>query len=496
MNEVARKKEIFVEAIWERLRDTTTGRDEPDSALAAFRLYRDLSPASRSLNAVALELHRQVQPQAEEAPRSLVGQVETWSGQWWWLFRTRAWDDEQDRIRCEERRERLRTAVALQKQDSQFASHVLMGVLKKMLVSVQADPTLKGVSDQQLARDAQRVMRAFPELQEAERKLSAQRPKQGPGTDAQISTENLKWEWAGPVYNREEGDGTMKEGREFQGEPGLDEQAEGCGQEQKRAREVLSWRDQLWVRQVDLETGKPEPPRAFCAFTLFRDLPPHQRTLRKVTALSRGTTGTAESGRTPARTRRREHVSATVENWSTKWKWKKRAQAWDDEQDRVRRRAEQKEVERMRLEHGQQLHLARQVMRILIGALSKRVRGAFFAGEEAKLVRCASESIPLIARLQEAERALYGDGTDYEERQTATYEGTALFGWEDVNCACGHPHARHDQVNEDWSIVPCTIEGCACRKFRKPEPEELEAAVVESRGGLPAHLEVASPSMD
>ena len=433
MNAVGSTPEISVAPIWERLKDNRTGRDEPDGALAAFRLYRDLSPASRSLNAVALALHQKTEPQAGEAPRSLVRQVEKWSVQWGWFFRAGAWDDEQDRLRREDQSERLRTAVALQRQDCQYASHVLMAGVKKMLVLVQADPTLKSVSDPQLARDLQRVVRAFPELQKAERNLFALRPKRGLETDPALSTEIVEWEWGG-LYTPNSGNGSGEEKRKSKAvenperspeEPG----EEGGKEDQGEALEAPGLRDQLWVRQVDLGTGKPEPPRAFHAFTLFRDLPPHQRTLREVTALLRGTAETKESGRPAARTRRREHVSATVEGWSAEFQWKKRAQAWDDEQDRVRRRAEQKEVERIRLEHGQQLQIARQVARALIGALSKRTRGAFFAGDEAKLVRCASETIPLLGRLQEAERALYEGGTDYEERQTMLIEKTAIFCW-------------------------------------------------------------------
>ncbi|MBA3915284.1 MAG: hypothetical protein H0X25_15820, partial [Acidobacteriales bacterium] len=166
-----------------------------------------------------------------------------------------------------------------------------MNCVKKMIALAQTDPTLKSVSDQQLARDAQRVIRALPELQEAERMLFTPRAQREADGDTANGNESEKPRW------------------KFEGIEGSENQGEEHPQEEGEhgtPREAASWRDQLWVRQVDPETGKPEPPRAFHAFILFRDLAPHQRTLRQVTALLRGTAKTVGSSRPSERTRRRE----------------------------------------------------------------------------------------------------------------------------------------------------------------------------------------------
>ncbi|MBA3915031.1 MAG: hypothetical protein H0X25_14520 [Acidobacteriales bacterium] len=122
-----------------------------------------------------------------------------------------------------------------------------MKCTKKVITLARTDPTLKSVSDQQLARNAQRVIRALPGLQQAERMLFT--PRAQPEADGETADGN-EWEKA-----------TWK----FEGIKCSEEQGEEhCEEEgEQEPREAPFWRDQLWVRQVDLETGKPEPPRAF-----------------------------------------------------------------------------------------------------------------------------------------------------------------------------------------------------------------------------------------
>ena len=79
---------------------------------------------------------------------------------------------------------------------------------------------------------------------------------------------------------------------------------------------------QPWERQPG------EPPRAWAAFTTYRDLAPHERSLVKV-------------GQTFGRTAR------YVEDLSSRWRWVGRTAAWDNEQDRVKRVAAIKAVEDM-----------------------------------------------------------------------------------------------------------------------------------------------------
>ena len=79
---------------------------------------------------------------------------------------------------------------------------------------------------------------------------------------------------------------------------------------------------QPWERQPG------EPPRAWAAFTTYRDMAAHERSLVKV-------------GQTFGRTAR------YVEDLSSRWRWVGRTAAWDNEQDRVKRVAAIKAVEDM-----------------------------------------------------------------------------------------------------------------------------------------------------
>ncbi len=64
---------------WERQ------KGEPTKAAEAFRIYRDLGP-KRSL------------PQVAEKSQTSHANVARWSRRWNWVERSRAWDDEQDRV--------------------------------------------------------------------------------------------------------------------------------------------------------------------------------------------------------------------------------------------------------------------------------------------------------------------------------------------------------------------------------------------------------------
>ena len=79
---------------------------------------------------------------------------------------------------------------------------------------------------------------------------------------------------------------------------------------------------QPWERQPG------EPPRAWTAFTTYRDLAPHERSLVKVGV---------QYGKT----------AGWMEKLSSRWRWVGRVRAWENEQDRVKRVASIKAVEDM-----------------------------------------------------------------------------------------------------------------------------------------------------
>lgn len=71
---------------WERM------EGETDRAYAVFECYRDLDPSNRSL----LETSRRMYPSvAQKSPdkQSIPGSVNTWSKEFEWQQRTKAWDE-------------------------------------------------------------------------------------------------------------------------------------------------------------------------------------------------------------------------------------------------------------------------------------------------------------------------------------------------------------------------------------------------------------------
>lgn len=89
-----------------------------------------------------------------------------------------------------------------------------------------------------------------------------------------------------------------------------------------------------------------ETAKAFNAFTVYRGLPPHERSLRRAV----------------------EHLYGSVissklrqfQNWSSKNRWVVRVQAWDDYQDAQSRQAEIEALKAMRERHAREALLIQQ----------------------------------------------------------------------------------------------------------------------------------------
>lgn len=92
-----------------------------------------------------------------------------------------------------------------------------------------------------------------------------------------------------------------------------------------------------WERQPG------EPARAYGAFCIYRDLPPHERSLRAVAERLGGKR--SETGRRSTR---------PLERWSSRWRWVERAARWDEEQDRRAREAQIRAVKDMRERHAKE----------------------------------------------------------------------------------------------------------------------------------------------
>jgi len=89
-----------------------------------------------------------------------------------------------------------------------------------------------------------------------------------------------------------------------------------------------------------------EPPKAFHAFTLYRDMPAHARSLAKVTGLLRGSEGSVGGA---SRGRR---ASGRVHQWSMEHRWVERAAAWDRAKDAEARTAQLKAVREANERHS------------------------------------------------------------------------------------------------------------------------------------------------
>ena len=95
-----------------------------------------------------------------------------------------------------------------------------------------------------------------------------------------------------------------------------------------------------WQRQPG------ETARAFYAFTLYRDMPPKERSLRRV-AEALGYIRAMQGLRRPP-------VPGRIVAWSQRFAWVERAAAWDAEKERLAREAEAEAIKTMRERHARE----------------------------------------------------------------------------------------------------------------------------------------------
>lgn len=89
--------------VWERQ------KGEPTRAYGAFRLFRDMQPAQRSIGAVANQIDLSDRRTHE------------WAVQWHWKERTTEWDDACHRIEDQERLEAIRSMHAMHRRAGRAA---------------------------------------------------------------------------------------------------------------------------------------------------------------------------------------------------------------------------------------------------------------------------------------------------------------------------------------------------------------------------------------
>ena len=89
-----------------------------------------------------------------------------------------------------------------------------------------------------------------------------------------------------------------------------------------------------WMDEREFWEQLPgETPRAFAAFSFYRDMPPDRRGIRKCAL-------TYYDSRTAAKV-------GLWFRWSSKYNWVARAEAWDREQDRLRLHALREAIQEM-----------------------------------------------------------------------------------------------------------------------------------------------------
>lgn len=123
------------------------------------------------------------------------------------------------------------------------------------------------------------------------------------------------------------------------------------------------------MAEIDLwEQQEGETAKAFEAFCVYRDLGPSR--------------SIAKTGQSLGKNR------VTLEQWSSKYDWVKRATAWDAEQDRIARQAQTEEIIKMRKRHAK---LACDMLAKAAAALEVLPPGEVKAGDVSRMVDVASK---------------------------------------------------------------------------------------------------------
>jgi hypothetical protein len=154
-----------------------------------------------------------------------------------------------------------------------------------------------------------------------------------------------------------------------------------------------------WERQPG------ETPKAWRAFTIYRDLG-DQRTLQR----------TADA--------LRQHV-ATIRDWSRRNGWVLRSQAWDTEQDRIRQAAAFAEIQTMAKKHANQAGLAQETLMIPIRVVAEKLAAGGADGlrewveglSHSDALELSLQSAKALPVLQQAERLARGEPTEITQSQ-------------------------------------------------------------------------------
>ncbi len=197
-----------------------------------------------------------------------------------------------------------------------------------------------------------------------------------------------------------------------------------------------------------------EGAKAYHAFTIYRDLPVEQRSLALVSE-------------------RLGKNKSLCARWSTKFQWVDRANAWDIQQDQIRRTRIAAEREKIYERQLQNSRVASQALMAPLIALVKRTQtnaDAFAGASATELTKLASWAARTLPRMHEEERTLAARPDESARQDHPIVITGAEFSWVEGRCDFGHHWDAHDQTASSetgsGAGIVCAARGCRCTQFR------------------------------
>jgi hypothetical protein len=196
-----------------------------------------------------------------------------------------------------------------------------------------------------------------------------------------------------------------------------------------------------------------EGAKAYQAFTMYRDLPIPERSLQMVS-------------------QRLGKNKSLCARWSTQFRWVERANAWDSQQDQIRRTRLAAERDKMLERQLQNCRILSQALMAAPIAFAKRAQtksdlfASSSATELAKLTHLAARALP---RIQHEERTLVARPDEVAKQEQPLVITGAAFMWVQSRCTCGHGWDSHDQSDPaergSRPQMVCAVDGCGCKHF-------------------------------
>ena len=172
-------------------------------------------------------------------------------------------------------------------------------------------------------------------------------------------------------------------------------------------------KDNSGAGQARFDRLTDESAKAYQAFTIYRDLPVQERSLAIVSH---------QLGKN----------KSLCARWSTKFHWVDRANAWDNQQDQIRRTRMAAEREKIRERQLQNSRVASQALMAPLIALVKLTQSnadAFSGASATELAKLASWAARTLPRMHEEERTLAARPDESAKQDHSIVIAGAEFSW-------------------------------------------------------------------